>query len=511
MKKIVSLILAMLMLALPAMGLASGNDIYEAMEAGRGVQATVSFRAGDITGDQSVDSIIKDVLDALKLSLSWQTGENAQAGAVVSLSGKEILTFDAAAAEDAFYLLCNLLGEEAVMVKPEDMEPLMNRFIDLFAQMGALSSAEVKEMKTLLAEAFAQGFAAGSSAAMQAAELPEIDMSEVADIVTAFVEARTVEADVTAQPRNSDPAAKRVQVTFTGEDMVSLWTQIIDEMLANAQLMEMINANVEIEGGMTAEEALEQVKSELSVIPEMIRDDIVLDMYLDEKDEPVYATTSIAAAEPQSASSGATVTGKIGGSGSSQGSGVAATVTMDMNYARLTLNDAVTHAVNVIAKDAQDTVALSVNVIDGEGRDEIRLDMGDAETSFAVNITKDEAVEENAKTGTIAVNFVISDPEMSLDLNVKVDEKSQKNGVDATAQYDISVSLGAQELFGMTVDVATGEPEAAMATENAIRLAEISEEDFQAWFADVAGGLQGWAVTVVQALPASVLMLLMGQ
>ena len=407
------------------------------------------------------------------------------------------------------YLLCNLLGEKAVMVRPEDAQPLLNRFIELFAQMGALSSAEVEELKAQMAEAFAQGFAAGSSAAAHAAD---IDMSGIVSAVAAFVKERMAEVELTAQPRNSDPAVRKVQVTFTGDDVVSLWTLVIDQIRANAKLMETINANVEIEGGMTAEEALEQVKAELAAIPEVIRDDIVLEMYLDEQGEPVYATATIVGTVQQSTSSGATVTGKIGGSGSSQETGAAAeTVTMDMNYARLTLNDAVTHTANVIAKDAADTMTMTVNVIDGDGHNEVRVDMGDGETSFAVNVTNDRVVAENAETGATVVNFVITDPEMSLDLNLKVDQKSQKSGADATAQYDVSLCLGEQELVGMTVNAKTGAPAGAADVSNAIRLAEVSDEDFQAWFVDVANGLQGWAVTVVQALPASVLMLLMGQ
>ena len=312
--------------------------------------------------------------------------------------------------------------------------------------------------------------------------------------------------------QNCPPFADLVQITFTGDDIVSLWTLVIDQIRANAQLMETINANVEIEGGMTAEEALEQVKAELAAIPEVIRDDIVLEMYLDEQGEPVYATATIVGTVQQSTSSGATVTGKIGGSGSSQETGAAAeTVTMDMNYARLTLNDVVTHTANVIAKDAADTMTMTVNVIDGDGHNEVRVDMGDGETSFAVNVTNDRVVAENAETGATVVNFVITDPEMSLDLNLKVDEKSQKSGADATAQYDVSLCLGEQELVGMTVNAQTVAPAGAADVSNAIRLAEVSDEDFQAWFVDVANGLQGWAVTVVQALPASVLMLLMGQ
>lgn len=512
MKKMLSLVLALMMLAVPSLGLASGGYINEAVEAGRSAQATVTFRAGDITGDASVDGIVKDVLAALELDVSFQAGENPQGGLAVNLSGKEIITLDAAAAEDAFYLLCNLLGEDAVMVKPEDAEPLINRFIDLFALMGAISSNEAEAMKVQLAEAFAQGFEAGSAAAMQTADLSEIDLSDVVGILTAFAQEHMAEAELTAQPRNSDPAAKKVQVTFNGEDMAALWAQVIDAVRANAQLMELINANVQIEGGMTAEEALEQVKAELTALPKIIKDDVVLDVYLDEKDEPVCVTATMVAAEPQSGSSGATVTGKIGGSGSTQESAAAAeTITVDMNYARLTLNDAVTHAANVIAKEAEETVTLSVNVIDGEGSDEIRLDMGDGETAFGVYVTNTETLEENARTAATAVNFVITDPEMSMDLTFKVDEKSQKSGTDATAQYDISLCLGEQELFGMTVEAATAEPEASIAAENAIRLAEISDEDFQAWFVNVVNGLQNWAMTAVQALPASVLMLMMGQ
>ena len=92
-----------------------------------------------------------------------------------------------------------------------------------------------------------------------------------------------------------------------------------------------------------------------------------------------------------------------------------------------------------------------------------------------------------------------------------MNEKVQEIGKDANAHYDIALLLDQTELFGLTVDAATADPEASIATENALRLAQISDADFQSWLMDVANGLQPWLITVVQALPASVLMLMMGQ
>lgn len=507
MKKILSLLLAVMMLAMPVLALADDGFVSEALEDGRAVNAVVTFRAGDITGDENVDTIVKDVLDALKLNVSWQGGENAQAGAVVVLSDKEIITLDAAAAEDAFYLLCNLLGEQTVMVKAEDVEPLVNRFIDLFAGMGALSSYEAAEIKAQLAEAFAQGVSTGAGAAVQMEEIPEPDLSAL----IAFMADKVKEEPVTMQPRNSDPAAKKVVVTLTGEDLVQIVKLTFDAVRADAQLMEMINASVEMEEGMTVEELFAQVESELAALPEMFSEPLVLDMYLDDEDELVYAAATVVASEGSSGSNGAVTMGKIGSSGVSQSSSEsAASVKVDVNYARLTMNDVETHAANVIMKAEDEMVSLSVNVIDGEDNEEIRVDIGDGVNQIGVYVTHSENEEGDAETAATDVNLVLTDPEMSMNLTLKVNEKVQENGDDANAWYDIAVLLDETELFGMTVEASTADAEASIVSESAIRLAAISDEDFEAWVNGVVNGLQGWLMSAVQALPASVLMLMMG-
>lgn len=511
MKKILSLLLALMMLALPAMGLADDDFVSEALEDGRAVNAVLTFRAGDITGDATMDGLVQDVLKALKMSVSFQGGENPQGGLVVSLSDKDIITLSAAQAQDALYLLCNLLGEKAVMATAEDAEPLIKRFIDTFEQLGAISSYEASELKAQLTEAFAQGMSAGASAAVKMDEIPDPDMTAL----IAFMKGKAKEEAVTMQPRNSDPAAKKVVVTLTGEDLVQIMKLTLDSVRSNAQLMEMLNANVSVEEGMTIEELFAQAESEMAVLPELIKEPVVLELYLDDEDEPVYATVTIVASEGgSSASSGAVSTGKIGASGSSQndgGNAAEAAVTVDMNYARLTMNDVENHAANMIVKADGETVTMSLNVIDDEDEAEIRLDMGDGVTQIGVYVTHAENEEGDTETAATDVNFVLSDPDMSMNLTVKVNEKVQEIGKDANAHYDIALLLDQTELFGLTVDAATADPEASIATENALRLAQISDADFQSWLMDVANGLQPWLITVVQALPASVLMLMMGQ
>jgi len=321
------------------------------------------------------------------------------------------------------------------------------------------------------------------------------------------VESKMVEEAVTMQPRNSDPAARKITITMNGEDLVQVWQLIFDAIRSNEELMEMMRANVTMEDGMTIEQAFDEAMEEMQELKEVIREPVPLTIYLDEKDEPVYATLVMNVAD-EDASAGATATGAIGASGTVQQGVVTYESSLDMNYARLTLNDKVTHAVNAIVKDEEDTVSLSVNVIDGEGNEEVRVDMGDGETNFGVYVTRSAQTEETQKASEVDVNFVITDSEMSLNLGAKVEEKAEKNGVDAQAAYRFSLSLDEKELVFMNVALTTGEPKAAPAIDNAIRLATVSDEDFQAWFVNVINGLQGWAFNAVQALPVSVLMLL---
>ncbi len=504
MKKILSLMLSLLLLALPALGYASGDYITEALDNGRRAQVTVTFGvAEDLTGDETVDTVIRDVLEAIELRGAIQKGEGAQFSGALNLSDTDVLTLEAGRTGEAYYVLSNLLGERAIELHPEDAHPLMNRFVDFFAQMGLYSESEAEALKELLPEAFAQGFAAGAATAAQMENIPEPDMSAL----IAFVESKMVEEEVTMQPRHSDPAARKVVITMNGEDMAQVWQLIFDAIRTNAELMEMLRANITIEGGMTIEAAFDEAMEEMQELKELFPEPVPLEIYLDEKDEPVYATLTMTVAE-ESAPTGATATGKIGASGSTQEGVVTYEVSLEMNYARLTLNDQVTHAVNAIIKDEADTVNLSVNVIDGMDSEEVRVDMGDGETNFGVYVTHSAQTEEASMASDVKMNLVVTDPELSLNMGVKIQEKAQKNGVDAQAESRLALCLEEKELFTMNVQLTTGEPEAAFAPEDAIRLATVSDEDFQAWFVDLVNGLEAWLFSAAQALPASVLMLL---
>jgi len=216
--------------------------------------------------------------------------------------------------------------------------------------------------------------------------------------------------------------------------------------------------------------------------------------------------------EGGSGSDGTVSAGKIGSSGVSKSSSTsdAAAVKVDVNYARLTMGDTETHAANMIMNVEDETVSVSVNVIDGEDKEEIRLDMGDGVNQIGLYVTHSENEEGDAETAATDVNFVLADPDMSMNLTLKLNEKVQEKGENANAWYDVALLLDETELFGLTVEVSAAEAEASIVTDDAIRLATISDEDFQAWFVNVVNGLQSWLMTAAEALPASVLMLLMG-
>ena len=167
MKKLLSLILAMMMFAVPCLaeGVIGGADgptalfvsedmitadaiLNDAIAAGRRVtmNVTVPEITGVNTGDPAVDTAIVDFVKALGLRVEAQ-GDEYDMG--LSLTGKDVLTLGWAVNGEDAYIKSNLIGGTIVLSLAE-VEPIISRLLDMMVLMEAMTEEEAAEIKAQL-------------------------------------------------------------------------------------------------------------------------------------------------------------------------------------------------------------------------------------------------------------------------------------------------------------------------------------------------------------------------
>lgn len=263
MKKLISLMLALLMLALPALSAAEGDlgviggadgptaiitaaelpempgDLaLKAVEAGRRVNMTFSFTdvAFPETGVPEIDAMLVDLVKAIGLRFSEQGDEFDGA---LTISGQDVLTLGVAASGDDAYIKSNLIGG-SVVIGAEEVEPLISRLLDMLVLMEAIPQDEadaIKEQLPVLFETYAAEFEAALAAAtLTEDELLNLNLTALETAMQPLMDKAEIITEC-ALPRNVDPAAQGVKLTVSNDEMVELTKAILQTLKDNPELM----------------------------------------------------------------------------------------------------------------------------------------------------------------------------------------------------------------------------------------------------------------------------------
>ena len=496
MKKLLAFFLALMMLALPALSIAEEEEalsfIEQAVEAGRMAEWELSFELAGISGDESIDAIIADVLGALVLKGYHQSnGDANQGGFRVSLSNTDVLSIDAALNGDDIYLNSDLLAGTTIVATPEELQVIGEKFISALQAMGLIDEAQAQLLlesinNTELTEAV-PGAIASADVEISA---EDFDTTALEAFVAAIAEKAT-QADLAGQPEGSDPAIAAVTIPFTADDIVGIYEQLWAMFKGNAAAMASFDAiTVTDENGQqasfeeTIDKALETLKTQL---PAMIEGEILVTAYYDGNDEPVAMVGSWTMKDPEENSD--------------------KTYDVDLLYTRLTEDDGVTYRFDMEAvnpADEADKIAASFAFVDqgDDGVVAIAIQVAEDVIGLVVTYNSEEGDTELTRDVICSLN-VLSDGETT-NLKVTIETKATTDGVDAQEQNLVRVFIEDEQLFALTFNEKTGEPVASIATDDAVRLAQLSDEDFQGWLINVINGLQTWLFTALQALPQSV-------
>lgn len=493
MKKLTAMLLALVMMTLPMLGLAASPDemLQAAVDAGRPLKVEGQLNYGAIPGmDAEVETIINDVVDAIGFTYTEQENQGSFA---LKLSGNDVLTFAAASEGGETYLSSNLLGG-TVAFNGEEGKVILEYLLNLAVSSGMMTEDELAEIKASLAQAAAQ-----MAAPAETMDIEDMDLTGLMNVAMELA-AKVQTGEVTQQPKNCDAAASVLTFTLTGEDVTKLYTEIFKLLQNMPQFTEALKSadTLNINGeNVTPEEFVAKLPEMAGEIGKMIQGEIPVAIYMDEAGEPVYGTLAMTMA--------------------AEGD----TVTMDMNYARLTVNEGVTHAVNVIAKDNNNEGAsVSVNGLTSEKKDIVNVavaslkgDVAEPVVNVDVTVEKEYGETESEEDVLVAVTIVDSDSKEEISFAVEVETEAKLVGEDVVYASDIDVSaMGIEEILCIKVTETTGEAAESIVTADAVRPGQMTEEEFNTYVTeDVANSAMNALMGLIQNLPASALSLVFAE
>lgn len=499
MKKLAAFLLALLMMTMSFSGVAeslfpemeatgTAALVENALAAGRKITSTVKLSdwPAGLTGDESIDAAINDMLDALTMTSYVQGDETCFA---LNMSGNDILTFGVAQSGDDAYINTNLLGG-TIVVGADEVQPLLERLIDLFALMGLFTEDDAAAIKEEMAVAFEsiQGELSGLTTMPEFNfDITTLNLAALEELVN-LVSGKLVISEVTMQPRNCDPATIMASMTITPDEFKGAMKTMVKFLQDNPALMDAVDEMISFQALMAAEGTPMTLND---LVAELAREvdnttylggDMVLSIYMNDAGDLVAMNGVIPVQNED---------GEV--------------ANIEFAYGRLTMNEDVTHTVTVVIQD----VTLTVNVLTNENRLYVGFSMNDAETTIYVTIDTLNNETDEALNYAYAFAFGVQDPEVELELSVNGTSEYAVNGVDFAGKEAADVLLNGMKLLHIECDVVSGEAGDSIMTGDVVRPVELNDEDFANWFVGIVNGLQGWLGNAVMSLPESVLMLVM--
>ena len=495
MRKITAMLLALLLLALPVMGMAASpaEMIEGAAAAGQPIHTAITFEAGTIPGlDAETAAIFNDIINALGITTDIQENQTSFA---LQLSGEDALTLAWATEGEDTYINSNLLGG-TIAFNATEGDAIIDRLLALAVEAEMFTERDVAEVKEALAQVAEQ-----ANVQVEAIDLENIDMTALLTVVEELMQKVTV-GEVTQQPKNSDPAASVITMKLTGEDIAKVYKVIFDVMKNVPQFTQMLeSADLTMNGEkVTAEEMIAKLPELADQIGAMVQGEIPVEIYLDEAGEPVYGIMSMTMkAEDEE--------------------GKEEAITMDMDFARRTVNEGVTYAVTIRAEDTKDEgVSITADVLETEKLTTTNVGIASIENGVSapvitVSVLVNKNYGETESEEDMIVDVVITDDEEEVSFKLDIESEAKKIS-DAEVAYESEIELYVlgleEELFTINVDQLSGKAVDSIVTADAVRPGAMTDDAFATYVnEDVMGALMNALMGLVQNLPSSVLNLFM--
>ena len=266
MKKFLSLILALMMLSLPALAAAEdtlgliggadgptsvfvGGDIPQTLEekalaAGRKVSTSVKITevSGIDTGDARTDAALVDLFNALGFTVSQQGDEFNMA---LQISGQDALDLGFSMSGEDVYLKSSLIGG-TVVVGTQELEGLIDRLVDMLIMVEGMSEEEAADLRAQISglkQLYADSLELSMASMLTEEDLKNLNMTSIEAFI-AFAEGKTVPVEEIVVPRMCDPAVSGEKAVLTNADMVQVVKYFYQFILDNPKLMNYLGSQL---------------------------------------------------------------------------------------------------------------------------------------------------------------------------------------------------------------------------------------------------------------------------
>ena len=465
MKKILSVILALMMFVLPISSMAEARSLTVSAQHGSltellaimGVLPTTTEEDGTTT--VAYADAINELLDSASIRLYEQTGDTLQAGGAVSVSGTDVLTGDVALDGLTVKVASNLLGDDVVTVNLLDV---MSRAME---NMGSNVNVNVEELGS------AMGYIMQVYTVLQSLDLSDLEFTN-AQIVLTDIVARVLEgtAEVTEQPEGCDPAATVTTFTLSGTDAANLVSAAVEDLLNCASIRSLAEQN--LAEGTSVDDQLAQLKETLTQQAQDLGE-ITYTMYLD-----------------------------------SEGAVVAADMTFN-------------------TQDNTGNIQLTRNTEAGQVVYEVTMTQGEMTAVFTYikadnGASLQSSVPMDGDTFTMGGSYAATDNERQMTLNIGTDTIGVQLVVETLASETGSEMTADLYCTGMITDylsearlltvkaVTESTADVAAISGNEVDVLSMCEEDLATWMTGLSTNVMLVAFSAMQALPTSVLTLFLG-
>lgn len=483
MKKILSIIVALcLLLPMGALGEAAVNPFLTALSEGKALVTEVSFTPGTLPGDLAAfQAMYADLLKALGFKSIVQNAQDAQyQNFDLLLSGESVLSLGTLLKDGKLNVLSELLGDKTLAFTKDELIDLLTQST---ADMGG-PEAE-KELKAQIASAVGMLFGESSAAASAVdmdklqAELAQLGM-DIAQIVMPYMEKATVtQGEFTRE--GADKGATLIEMTLNGQDIRDFMDKTGKALQKSETLMSYINQSLAASGE-SFEENWESVVKEYP-------DDagLTIQIALDKDGGLAYIVETV--------QDGDKAVGEI-------------------VITKLTKAKTTEYTVTVNSLDdgkAETEFVLAASVANDQSQADIEMQIED-DALIRIKIKADAAEGKADKKLDLKVEvYEINEdaslkqllvPQVNFGISIVYSETDSQTRTDVTFLWEDKAIVTLNVKYHITDAVAVPD------TANAVHMAQLSQEELGALFAEVSINAQTVLQNAMIKLPESVLTLI---
>lgn len=490
MKKWLSLLLAMLMFALPVCGTASevmdGSFTVKYVKEGQRDVTDVSLELSDIAYSlmglpEETVSMVRDLLAALKLELSGQSAGGMKQGSLrILLSDQDAANVTVALGENGIYAGSNFLGDKIVMITPDQMNQLSDMYLASLVEQGKMTQEQLDSLKSAV-ESFKN-----DPAAMIAAFIGEADPTAMLQAMMGLISFESEPEELTEVPEGIPFEAKYAQAMVIHKDALDNFTAELAKYLWSMPGVQKLAGFATTNGEPMTEESL---TSALNSLSGSLAEDLTVKIYfIDENMNPLAI-----AADPVISAEGETVAMNFLAVVESKED------TFHMNWNMKASGMDMTGDMTIVASEEtgkMDYLITAVAEQDGQTftpiSESIQMEWTKTDVlhSMIANVSAQITSEPGADPVTIVYDVVGEEKDLGDHAEQAV---SMKVGLD-----------GIGDLMTILMEGKTDLAEAYIVTDDAVQPMAMSEEEMAAFTGEIQNSAMAGLMNLMQLLPASV-------